>query len=476
MRIERIDPWRLRIAKEGAMRVPATLYASEALALEERALGQLADAAALPGATRVLATPDIHVGFGVPIGCVAALRDHIVPAAVGYDINCGMRLLSTPLAEGELGDLAALARDLRREVPLGEGQSNVALDDADLDRVLAAGLAGLAEVRAPKGRWADVRDAGAIREDARAVEENGRLAGDPGALSPRARSRGAPQLGTLGGGNHFIEIQVVDRVEDEATARAWGLSAGGVVVMVHSGSRGLGHQVGGDYMKLAAKKCGAAAKSRELAWLEVDGKDGRAYVGAMRAAANWAYANRQVMADLVRSVFRRRFGEIEMPTVYDVPHNMAKPEEHDRARFWVHRKGATRAFPASRMAGTPYARTGQPVLIPGSMGTASYLLVGVDSGAESLYSVNHGAGRTMSRTEAAGRRGRAGKRGRAARITDDAFREAMKGVVLLARDRRGAKEEAPQAYKDIDEVVRVVAGAGLARVVARMIPRAVLKG
>jgi len=472
---DRIDPWRLVIPRRDPMRVDATVYASERILLEDGALSQLVDAAALPGVRRVLATPDIHLGYGVPIGCVAGLEGIVVPAAVGYDINCGMRLLTTPLDAKDV-DAGDIARSIRRDVPLGEGKRSVHLTSEQLDTVLARGLDGLREIHPVHERYSALRDEEDDAADTERAEERGSVEGSPGAVSEKAKSRGRPQLGTLGGGNHFVELQRVDRVDDAELARAFGVHEGQLVVMIHSGSRGFGHQVGGDYMKTAERIAGDRAPSKKLAFLEMDTAEGRKYVGAMNCAANFAFANRQVMATFVRAAFRAEFGPIDMPCVYDVPHNMAKLEEHAGERLWVHRKGATRAFGPDRMAGTPFEVTGQPVLIPGSMGTASYLLVAGERAAESLWSVNHGAGRTMSRTAAAGKVNRRGKVLKPGRISDDDFRRAMEGVVLIAGNRRLAKEEAPQAYKDIDAVIETVTGAGLGRVVARMVPLAVLKG
>jgi tRNA-splicing ligase RtcB len=401
-----------------------------------------------------------------------AAREVVVPAAVGYDVNCGMRLVTTPLDAADVAPrLKELARSISRDVPLGEGRSNLKLSKGDCAKVLERGLAALPEVTGGSERWLECRREDEERADAACCEDCGQMPGRLSGVSKRALSRGITQLGTLGGGNHFIEIQRVERVDDAELASAWGLREGQAVVMIHSGSRGFGHQVGGDYMRGASKgKRGkGGGRSRGLACLEVASARGRDYIGAMNAAANFAFVNRQIMAALVRRNFRYYFGDVEMPSVYDVPHNMAKPEEHEGERLWVHRKGATRAYPPSRMAGR-FAATGQPVLIPGSMGTASYLLAGIDSGAESLFSVNHGAGRVMSRTAAAGRRG-----GRGA-ITKGDLERAMEGIELVAASLKGALEEAPQAYKDIDAVIEVVTGAGLARTVARMRPMAVLKG
>jgi tRNA-splicing ligase RtcB len=465
--IERVDRWRLRLPKSGDMLVPATVYASERLRVESDSLKQLAAAASVPTVRTALATPDIHVGFGVPIGCVMATREVVVPAAVGYDVNCGMRLLTTPLDAADVSArVSDLARSIARDVPLGEGRSNVKLSRAEFSRVLERGLAALPEISGGSGRWPECRREEEERADAAACEAGGCMPASLSAVSKKAFGRGQDQLGTLGGGNHFVEIQRVERVDDAELASAWGVREGQAVVMIHSGSRGFGHQVGGEYMRGAKKGRGG---ERSLSCLQADSRAGRDYVGAMNAAANFAFANRQIMAGLVRRNFRHFFGEMEMPSVYDVPHNMAKLEEHGGERLWVHRKGATRAFPPARMSG-PFAETGQPVLIPGSMGTASYLLAGTDSGEESLFSVNHGAGRVLSRTAAAGRKGRRGA------ITRGDLEHAMRGIELVAASTRGALEEAPQAYKDIDAVIEVVAGAGLARVVARMRPMAVLKG
>ena len=406
--LQRLDRWRLRLARTGAMRVPATVYASEKLRLEGDAIGQLAAAAAVPTVKKALATPDIHVGFGVPIGCVMGVTGVIVPAAVGYDVNCGMRLLTTPLDAAEAAPrLKDLARSIARDVPLGEGHSNVRLSKKDFEAVLARGLAALSDVKSGSDRWTECRRPEEEKAVAVSCEDGGSMEGGLSGVSARAFERGVKQLGTLGGGNHFIEMQRVERVDDAETAAAWGVREGQLVVMIHSGSRGFGHQVGGEYMRGAKKKGKKGRREEGLACLAIDARAGRDYVGAMNAAANFAFVNRQVMAALVRRNFRHFFGELAMPSVYDVPHNMAKLEEHEGRKLWVHRKGATRAFPPARMPGR-FAATGQPVLIPGSMGTASYLLAGIESGAESLFSVNHGAGRVLSRTAAAGRRGKAG--------------------------------------------------------------------
>ena len=465
--MKRTDRYHLTLPRRGAMHVDATIIAGEGIRIEEEAVRQLEAAAALPGARRVVATPDIHVGFGVPIGCVAGLADHVVPAAVGYDINCGMRVVKTPFAADEF-DVATLAHSLRRDIPLGEGMSNVRLSHKDLRKVLAEGLRAVTKIEITHERVREMLDTAELREDIAHAEDGGSMPGDPDAVSKKATERGLPQLGTLGGGNHFIEIQRVESVADEDVARRFGLFEGQLVVMIHSGSRGLGHQICQDYSRKGAPSAGP--DGGKLRVLSTDHSLGRDYIGAMNAGANYAFVNRELMCTLVRGNIRHMVGEVPLPILYDVPHNMAKLETHDVGRVWVHRKGATRALPAKRMKGTAYEDVGQPVLIPGSMGTASYVLVGTPEAADTLYSVNHGAGRVMSRTAARGKKGRPGA------ITDEAFNKSMEGVLLLAKSRFSAKEEAPAAYKDIDVVIDSVVGAGLAKAVARMTPLAVLKG
>ena len=471
--MERIDANRVLVRKQGPMRVDALIYASERTRLEDSAVAQLRDAAALPGVVKVLATPDIHLGYGVPIGSVVAMRNAVIPAAVGYDINCGMRIVTTPLSRGEV-DVEALARSIARDIPLGEGKKNIRVSRQDLRTLLDLGVRGLGEVALRGERIEAARNPDEEAEDIARTEDFGSLPGDSSKVSPRAVERGSSQLGTLGGGNHFVEIQVVERVDRADAAELFGLFAGQIVIMIHSGSRGFGHQVAGDYMKVATRKTAKECPNPHLCYLQADSSEGADYVGAMRAAANFAYVNRQMMTALVRFNFRKMYGEVPMPLVYDVTHNMAKEETHDGRRLWVHRKGATRAFPPERMTGTRFDHIGQPALIPGSMGTASYVLVGTARSAESLFSVNHGAGRVMSRTQACGR-SRHGKR-RPAAISDKHFEETMRGVFLVCADRRAIKEEAPDAYKNIDHVIQVVADAGLAEVVARTRPLAALKG
>ena len=446
---------------------------------EAEALDQLRDAASVDSEAIVIGTPDIHTGFGVPIGAVIASPELVSPAAVGYDINCGMRLLATPFGASEISP-ARLAEAIRTELPLGEGKTSplFALDDRQLEVVLADGVPGLLRVARADRSLAERLSPERIEEDLRRVEGGGAEA-DAGGVSTRAMERGRAQLGTLGGGNHFVEIQRVERISMPDAARALGLAEGMAVVMIHSGSRGLGHQVADEHMReanAAAARHGLPAPSRQLAFVPADSAEGRAFLGAMGAAANFAFANRQAIAATVRRAFARALGrQVGLPTVYDVSHNIVRLERPGDRRLYVHRKGATRAFPASRMRGTELQALGQPVLIPGSMGTASYVLLGTETAAESLYSVNHGAGRAMSRTAAAGR-GRRGRRSGGGRISAARFEESMRGIHLVCADRNAAREEAPDAYKDVDLVVETVVGAGLAEVVARLVPLAVLKG
>ena len=471
----RIDPLRLHIARRGQMVTDATIFASEAIKLEPDAVRQLCDAASLPPARKVLATADIHVGFGVPIGAVMGLEEAIMPAAVGYDINCGMRLLRTPFSRGDI-DTDKIAVSIARDIPLGEGKANVALDRTGLEAVVNRGVAAVATLAERTGHRAwEAFEPDEFADDLERIEENGHLPSDMSAVPRVAIEKGANQLGTLGGGNHFIEIQYVQEVSDAALAKTFGLFEDQIVVMIHSGSRRFGYEIADAYMSIAARRPEMAERRKMLSYLPTESSTGKNYIAAMAAAANFAFTNRHIMALLVRRCFNRMFGPTPLQLVYDVAHNMAKLETHRGSQLWVHRKGATRAFGAERMAGTLFAGVGQPIITPGSMGTASYLLVGTGDSEESLCSVNHGAGRVMSRTAARGKSHR-GRIITPARIGDDQFKRSMEGIKLITSDRRRIKEEAPGAYKDIDEVVRIVIECGWARPVARMVPLAVLKG
>jgi len=471
----RTDPLRLLMKRHGQMVTDATIFSSEVIKLEPDAVRQLYDAASLPPAKKVLATADIHVGFGIPIGAVLGLDNAIMPAAVGYDINCGMRLLRTPFSKGDI-NTDEIAASIARDIPLGEGKTNLALDKTCLEAVINKGVASIPTLakRTHHRVW-EAFDPDEFAEDIKRIEENGQMPGDPATVPSAAIQKSPNQLGTLGGGNHFIEVQYVQKIFDQPLAKTFGLFKNQIVVMIHSGSRRFGYEVADQYMSIAAQRPEMTERRKMLSFLPTDSTAGKNYIAAMAAAANFAFTNRHIMALLVRRCFNRMFGPTPMHLVYDVAHNMAKLETHQANQLWVHRKGATRAFGPDRMTPTIFAKTGQPIITPGSMGTASFLLVGTGNSEESLCSVNHGAGRVMSRTAALGKR-RRGKIITPALISDEQFKRSMEGIKLITGDRRKIKEEAPDAYKDIDEVVRIVVECGWAKAVARMVPLAVLKG
>lgn len=474
-KLVRIDPLRLRMERTSQMVVDATIFASKAINLEPEAVRQLCDTACLPPAKKVLATADIHVGFGVPIGAVVGMENAIMPPAVGYDINCGMRLLHTPFSRGQV-DTDKIAVDIAREIPLGEGRENLQLDRMGVETVINRGVAGIPALAQRSGHRAwEAFNPDEFAADLQRIEENGCMPADPAAVPKQALQKGSNQLGTLGGGNHFIEIQYIQEVFDPDLAKSFGLFKNQLVVMIHSGSRRFGYEVADEYMSVAAQRPENADRKKMLSYLPIDSKPGKDYISAMGAAANFAFVNRHIMALLVRRCFNRMFGPTPLPLVYDVTHNMAKLETHNGRSLWVHRKGATRAFGPDRMTGTVFAKTGQPIITPGSMGTASFLLVGTGSSQESLCSVNHGAGRVMSRSAARGS-ARGGRIVKPGEISDEQFKRSMQGIKLIAGDKRKIKEEAPDAYKDIEEVVRIVVECGWATAVARMVPLAVLKG
>jgi tRNA-splicing ligase RtcB len=468
----RLDPQLVEIASSarGDMRVAARVYADDALweqIRKDRTLNQLINVATLPGVeSPVLAMPDAHEGYGFPVGGVAAFRatDGIIsPGGVGYDINCGVRLLATDLPMRDIRPkLEPLMHELSRRIPSGAGRGGaLSLEQRDLDRVLANGCRALLE----RGL--------ATPEDLLHTEAGGALeAADPDAVSPRAHQRGHDQVGTLGSGNHFIEVQEVDAVYDAAAGEALGLRTGDCVVLIHTGSRGLGHQVCTDYvraMDAVMRRHDIHLPDRELACAPFDSPEGKRYFAAMCAAANFAFANRQAITHGIRETFRAVLGrQAALRLIYDVAHNMAKLEEHGGRQLVVHRKGATRAFGPSHPE-TPerYRAIGQPVLIPGSMGTASYVLVGTDEALErSFGSCCHGAGRAMSR--------HAATRFQPGHEVRRALEE--RGIVVRGAGNRELAEEAPHAYKDVDRVVEVVHAARLARKVARLVPAGVLKG
>lgn len=454
------------------MRVPGVVFASRTLLPEvagDQSLQQVANVATLPGIVGAsYAMPDVHWGYGFPIGGVAATDVDdggvVSPGGVGFDISCGVRLLLSPLGRDELASaLPELMDELGRTVPRGMGPGAVwDLADDELEHVLAGGSAYAVE----QGHG--------VARDLTRCEDGGVLAGaDAATVSARARTRGLHQLGSLGSGNHFLELQVVDRILDEETAEDFGLRPGQVCVMIHSGSRGLGHQICTDHvgrMETAMDRYDIQVPDRQLACAPVRSPEGEAYLGAMAAAANYGRANRQLLTVAVRRAFEHVTGSGELDLLYDVSHNLAKLETHEidgRDRtLCVHRKGATRALPPGHPdLPDDLAEAGQPVLVPGSMGTGSYVLVG-EAGGDAFHSTCHGAGRTMSRTAAR------------KQISASALRQelAEAGIEVRAGSKRGLTEEAPFAYKDVDEVVATVERAGLARRVVRLVPVGVLKG
>lgn len=456
------------------MLVEAVIYSNPSLLrnlCEDLSLEQAANVAMLPGVLkRSLAMPDIHQGYGFPIGGVAAMDEAtgvVSPGGVGFDINCGVRLLVSDL---EINAVRPKIKDiveaLFKAVPAGAGNDGkIKLDKRDLDKILETG-----------SQWCANNDY-ATKEDLLHTEEGGRMRNaDPSHVSERAKKRGSTQLGTLGSGNHFLEVEYVEQIFDRELADAFGLFDGQICFMTHCGSRGLGHQVCTDYvasMKPTMARYNLTVPDRELACCPISSKEGQEYLSAMNAAANFAFANRQCITHFTRQAMTKLFGRgTELRLLYDVTHNMAKLEKHQvdgqEKNLLVHRKGATRAFPAGRPElPEVYLKTGQPVIIPGDMGRASYVLVGTQKALnETFGSVCHGAGRLMSRTQA--RKGRQGK---------DVQRDlASKGIIAMATTREGLTEEVPEAYKPIDEVIEAVVQAGLARKVARLKPIGVVKG
>jgi tRNA-splicing ligase RtcB len=459
------------------MRVPARLYADEDLlnaALADNSIVQLVNTATLPGVIKhTIAMPDIHQGYGFPIGGVVATRlpeGVISPGGVGYDINCGVRLLVSLASVEEAGPyLEDIASRLYANCPSGVGShGHLHLSNTELDRVLHQG-----------SHW--MLDKGyASRDDLDRTEEFGRIAvADAAFVSDRARERGRNQLGTLGAGNHFIEVDKVAEVYDGPSAARLGIYSGNVAVQIHCGSRGLGHQICEDYVsrfQKTARDYGIELPDRELVCAPFDSREGQEYFRAMACAANFAFANRQLLAHMIRRSFAEvltgKIKNFELQQVYDIAHNMAKVEEHDvggrPVRVCVHRKGATRAFgPGSSVLPEDLRDLGQPVLIPGSMGTASYVLIGTMAAMQETFgSTCHGAGRVMSRAKAK------------KMIRGTALRDQLKsrGILICSGSMSGLAEEAPAAYKDVSRVVEVVHGLGIGRKIARLEPVAVIKG
>ncbi|WP_290633199.1 RtcB family protein [Aquisalimonas sp.] len=472
-RLIRKGPWEWHIAPEGGMYVPGVLYADAALVggMDDKVFEQVTNVARLPGIVKAsYAMPDAHWGYGFPIGGVAAfdpeLGGVVSAGGVGFDISCGVRTLLTGVDSEQVeAHKAELADALFAAIPAGLGsRGEIRLDENAMDAMLSGGA-----------DWA-VRCGWGEERDLERIEERGMMAGAvPALISAEARKRQRAEMGTLGSGNHYLEVQRVAEILDEPTAAAFGLVRDEVVISIHCGSRGLGHQVGGEFLKrmaLAAHEYGISLPERELACAPINSDLGREYLGAMRAAINCALANRQIITHLTREVCAGVLPAARLTLLYDVSHNTCKEEVHEidgqRRRLFVHRKGATRAFgPGHPELPGAYSGTGQPVLIGGSMGTASYVLAGMST-SESLAfsSACHGAGRAMSRRQAT-------RHWQGRQLIDDL---AARGIVIRSPSPRGVAEEAPGAYKDVSAVVDAAEGAGLARKVARLVPMVCIKG
>jgi tRNA-splicing ligase RtcB (3'-phosphate/5'-hydroxy nucleic acid ligase) len=472
-RLVRQDEWAWQLPRTGAMRVPAVIYADEALIreMDDKVAVQLANVAALPGIVEAAyAMPDAHWGYGFPIGGVAAFDAEaggvVSAGGVGFDISCGVRTLLTGLTRADVEPVKKrLADTLAASIPAGVGSTGaLRLDAKEMDAMLRGGA-----------RWAVERGYGRA-EDLLRTEEHGAMEGAvPSCVSEAAKRRQRDEMGTLGSGNHYLEVQHVTDVYDEAAAAAFGLAVGDVVVSIHCGSRGLGHQIGTEYLRemtVAAAAAGIRMPDRELACAPIHSPVGERYLGAMRAAINCALANRQILTHLVREMFRAVLPAARLDLLYDVSHNTCKVEEHvvagRRRRLFVHRKGATRAFGPDHPELPPALRAvGQPVLIGGSMGTSSFVLAGTRHGARTAFaSACHGAGRSMSRNEAM-------RRWQGRHVVDEL---AARGILIRSPSMRGVAEEAPGAYKDVAAVVAAADRAELARRVARLQPLICVKG
>ncbi|PIN93412.1 RNA-splicing ligase RtcB [Candidatus Pacearchaeota archaeon CG10_big_fil_rev_8_21_14_0_10_31_24] len=464
------NTWTLK--KEGNMNVPGKIFASDILMenikKDSKTLDQVKNVAMLKGIVgESIAMCDAHQGYGFCIGGVAAFdlkKGIISPGGVGYDIGCGVRLLTSNLNKSDfLKKRKEVLDQLARDVPSGVGkESDFILDDKELKKVLEQGV-----------NWA-VEKGYATKEDLEHIEDDGCIKGaDASKVSQKAIARGRKQLGSLGSGNHFLEIQIVDEVLDFKTANILGLKKDQVVVMIHSGSRGLGHQTGSDYIMKMEKEYGfSELPDRELICAPIDSSLGRDYRGAMNASANFAFVNRQLMTHQIRSGFKKIFPTSKLELVYDIAHNIAKFEKHSingkKQEVCVHRKGATRSFgPGRKEIPSVYRKIGCPIFIPGSMGTYSYVLIGTKKAEEiSFGSTAHGAGRIMSRSKAI------------ANIPPEKVLKDLEnyGVLIKAGSKKGVVEEAPEAYKDVSEVVKVSDALGIGKIVARLRPIAVLKG
>ena len=470
MEIKKINENMWEIPREGKMNVPGVIFASEKLLKDikdDKTLEQIKNVAMLPGIIKAsIAMPDAHQGYGFPIGGVAAFDKDlgvISPGGVGYDINCSVRLLKTNLFLKDIeGRKKEIIHSLFRSIPSGlGGKSKLRLSKEELNEVLINGA-----------QWAVSKGYGE-KDDYLHTEENGKLENaDPKDVSERAKARGMPQLGSLGAGNHFLEIQVVDEILDEKIAKVFGIKKGMITIMIHCGSRGLGHQVASDYIKLMEEKYGWPEFDRELVNAPIKSELGKKYLSAMSCAANFAFANKQLITHWIREDLKHYFPDFKADVVYDVCHNIAKFEKHiiDKKdqEVLIMRKGATRSFGPGRLEiPNDYRSVGQPVIIPGSMGTASYVLVGTSKAEElSFGSTAHGAGRVESRTSA--RKG----------ISAESVKKELnkKGIEIESGSIKGIVEEAPEVYKDIDEVARVSNESGIGKLVAKLLPIAVMKG
>jgi len=472
-RFTRVDATAWRVEPHGGMRVPAVIYADEALIrdMDDKVYEQATNVAALPGIVQAsYVMPDAHWGYGFPIGGVAAFDPDaggvVSAGGVGFDISCGVRTMLTGLTVADILPLQhALAESLFRQIPAGVGSTGaITLDAAEMDAMLRGGA-----------RWAIGRGCGEARDLAR-IEEGGCMAGaEPACVSERAKERQRREMGTLGSGNHYLEVQAVAELFDTTTARAFGLARDEVVVTIHCGSRGLGHQIGTEFLKemvVAAAASGIALPDRELACAPIRSEVGVRYFGAMRAAINCALANREILGHYARRVFAHHFSGCDLRLLFDVSHNTCKVEPHavdgKLRSLFVHRKGATRAFgPGHESLPEALRPFGQPVLIGGSMGTGSYILAGETSGERKAFSsACHGAGRALSRHAAL-------KRWSGRKVVDDL---AAEGILIRSPSSRGVAEEAPGAYKDVGAVVAAAEQAGLARRVARLRPLICIKG
>jgi len=466
MEIKKISDVEWEIPAEDGMNVPGRIFASEelmSLIKDDKSLEQVMNVAKLPGILRAsYAMPDMHQGYGFPIGGVAAFdidKGVISPGGVGYDINCSVRLLKTNLVESDLvGKEQEIAHSLFRSVPSGVGRGGkLKLDKKELDDVLVGGA-----------QWAVEKGYG-FERDWKHIEEEGKLGGaNPDDVSQRAKSRGMPQLGSLGAGNHFLDVLIVDELFDEKIAKVFGLEKGQVVILIHCGSRGLGHQVASDYIKLMDEEYGHPDFDRELVNAPIKSELGKKYLSAMNCAANFAFANKQLITHWIREDMKHYFPHFEAEVVYDICHNIAKFEKHGSKEVLVVRKGATRSFGSGRVEiPEDYRKVGQPVLIPGSMGTASYVLCGTkEAELKSWGSCAHGAGRVRSRSEAH----------RKMSFEDAKKDMGKRGVFVEFGGQKGMVEESPFSYKDVDEVVRVSSEAGLGKKVAKMVPKLVIIG